>query len=194
MVVERRPAVHARAPRQGRVRGRWYHSSMKLDIVLWPDPVLLEGTLPVTEVDAELRQVVGEMRRVMFDLRGVGLAAPQVGVAKRVMLVCETSRPGEEVVVLNPRIVERVGTEFGEEGCLSFPDIYGTVKRAVQILVRYEDLDLREREMQLDGFVARIFQHEMDHLDGKVFIDKMEPKSREKVQDRLDQLRAEFAA
>ncbi len=194
MVVERRPAVHAGARRQGRVRGRWYHPGMKLDIVLWPDPVLLEGPLPVAEVDAARRQVVEEMRPGMFGLKGVGLAAPQVGVAKRVMLVCPTGHPGDEVVVLNPRIVEKVGTELGEEGCLSFPDIYGTVKRAVQILVRYQDLDLRDREMPLDGFVARIFQHELDHLDGKVFIDEMEPESREKVQDRLDQLRAEFAA
>ncbi len=167
---------------------------MKLDIVLWPDPVLLEGTLPVTEVDDELRQVVGEMRRVMFDLKGVGLAAPQVGVRKRLMLVCETGKPGDEVVVINPRIVEKVGSELGDEGCLSFPEIYGTVRRAVRILVHYQDLDLRNREMHLEGFVARIFQHEMDHLDGKVFIDKMEPASRAKIEDRLEELRNQFAA
>jgi peptide deformylase len=162
---------------------------MKLDIVIWPDPVLTSGTATITEVDDELRQIVGEMRRVLFEERGVGLAAPQVGIARRLMLVCPSGEPGDEVVVLNPEILSVEGEELGEEGCLSFPGIYGKVSRALMLQVRYEDLDLRERELTLSGWVARIFQHELDHLNGEVFIDKMTLESREKVEEQIDELR-----
>lgn len=168
--------------------------SMKLDIVLWPAPVLLDGTEPIAEVDDEIRQVVGEMRRIMFELRGVGLAAPQVGVARRLMLVCPSGEPGEEEVILNPEIVSSEGAEIGDEGCLSFPDIYGKVERKTRIHVRYQDLDLRPRELVLEGFVARVFQHEFDHLDGVVFTERMEPASLEKAKSRLEVLREQFAA
>jgi peptide deformylase len=162
---------------------------MELDIVLWPDPVLLAGTEKVLAVDDELRRVVGEMRRILFEQRGVGLAAPQVGITRRLMLVCPSGSPGDETVVLNPEIVERRGNEVGEEGCLSFPGIYGLVPRARTVRVRYQDLDLRTREMELTGFVARIFQHELDHLDGRVFIDRMLPESRAQVEEQLAEQR-----
>jgi peptide deformylase len=165
---------------------------MAYDIVLWPDPVLLAGTEAITEIDDELRVVVGAMRRVLFEQHGVGLAAPQVGVARRIMLVCPTGVPGDDTVVINPEIVSASGSEVGEEGCLSFPGIYGQVPRARTIRVRYSDLDLRPREMELSGFVARIFLHEMDHLDGEVFIDKMLPASRENVAHLLDEQRQQY--
>lgn len=165
---------------------------MKLDIVLWPDPVLLAGTEVITEVDDDLRAVVAQMRRVLFEERGVGLAAPQVGIPRRLMLVCPTGEPGDEFVVINPEIVAVEGEELGEEGCLSFPGIYGKVPRAVTIRVRYQDLDLRAREMELEGWVARIFQHELDHLDGEVFVDRMTPESRARIEDELEALRARF--
>lgn len=167
---------------------------MKLDIVLWPDPVLLGGTDPVEKVDGELRQVVSEMRRIMFELRGVGLAAPQVGIAKRLMLVCPTGEPGAEEVVINPEVVQRGEVAEGEEGCLSFPGIYGLVPRARTIRVRYRDLDWRERELVLDDFVARVFLHELDHLDGRVFVDRMTPESRARIEDQLEELRQRYAA
>ena len=162
---------------------------MKLDIVLWPDPVLLDGTEVITEVDDDLRAAVAEMRRVLFAERGVGLAAPQVGIARRLMLVCPSGQPGDEFVVINPEITSAEGEELGEEGCLSFPGIFGEVPRAVRIGVRYQDLDLREREMTLDGWVARIFQHELDHLDGVVFVDRMTAESRARIEDDLAALR-----
>jgi peptide deformylase len=163
---------------------------MTLSIVLWPDPVLTEGTEPVTRVDEDLREIVGEMRRVLFEERGVGLAAPQVGVARRLMLVCPSGEPGDEVVVLNPEILERDGEEIGEEGCLSFPGIYGKVPRALRVRVRYQDLALKTREMVLEGWIARIFQHEHDHLEGIVFTDRMTPESRARVEADLEALRA----
>ena len=169
-------------------------TTMHLQIVLWPQPVLLRGTDPIVEVDDEVRQVVGEMRRIMFELRGVGLAAPQVGIAKRLMLVCPTGQPGEEEVVINPEVLAAEGEELGEEGCLSFPAIYGQVPRALKIRVRYRDLDFREREMVLEDFVARVFLHELDHLDGRVFVDRMTPESRKKIERQLDDLRARYEA
>jgi peptide deformylase len=167
---------------------------MRLEIVLWPDPVLLGGTKPVEKVDDEVRRVVAEMRRVMFELRGVGLAAPQVGIAKRLMLVCPSGEPGDEVVVLDPQITAHVGREVDTEGCLSFPGIFGEVERARKVHVRYRDLDGRACEMDLEGFVARVFQHEFDHLEGRVFIDKMLPASRAKIEERLEEQRRGFAA
>lgn len=167
---------------------------MHLEIVLWPHPVLLQGTDPIEQVDEEVRQIVGQMRRIMFELRGVGLAAPQVGIAKRLMLVCPSGQPGEEAVVINPEILSVEGEDVGEEGCLSFPGMYGQVSRALSIRVRYRDLDFRVREMLLEDFVARVFLHELDHLDGRVFIDRMTPASRKKLDEPLDDLRAQFEA
>lgn len=167
---------------------------MRLEIVLWPDPVLLAGTKPVERVDAHLREVVAEMRRVMFELRGVGLAAPQVGVGLRLMLVCPTAEPGAEQVLINPRIVSAEGSQLGEEGCLSFPDIYGRVERAQQVRVAYQDLDGRAQVLDLDGFLARIVQHEGDHLDGKIFIDRMLAEDRLEAEPALAELRARFAS
>jgi len=166
---------------------------MNLEIILWPDPVLLSGTQPIEVVDEELRSVVGEMRRVLFEQRGVGLAAPQVGVPLRLMLVCPSGAPGDETVVLNPELVAVEGQEDGEEGCLSFPGLYGDVPRAVSIEVRYQDLELRARHMVLEGWVARIFQHELDHLNGEVFVDKMVPASREKIEEGLEDLKRQYA-
>lgn len=167
---------------------------MRLEIVLWPDPVLLAGAAPVEKVDAHVREVVAEMRRVMFELKGVGLAAPQVGVALRLMLVCPTGAPGEERVLLNPRIVTSGPNVLGEEGCLSFPGIYGHVERAKQVRVTYQDLDGRAQTLDLEGFVARIVQHEGDHLDGKVFVDRLSPEERLGIEPDLAELRARFAA
>jgi peptide deformylase len=167
---------------------------VRLDIVHWPDPVLLRGTKPVEGVDEDLRAVVSEMARVMTDLRGVGLAAPQVGLSRRLMLVCPTGEPGEETVVLNPEVLSRDGSGEMEEGCLSFPGIYGVITRPERVKVRYRDLDWVEKTMDLEGFVARVFQHEFDHLNGVVFVDRMTPADKMKNRQRLDDLRRAHAA
>lgn len=167
---------------------------MRLDIVHWPDPVLLSPAKPVERVDADLRAVVAEMRRVLFELRGVGLAAPQVGVGRRLMLVCPTGDPGTEQVLINPVITPGGASVVGEEGCLSFPGIYGRVPRAQRVHVEYTDLDGQRRGMELDGFVARIVQHEGDHLDGRVFTDRMLAEDRLEAEPQLAELRARHAA
>lgn len=162
---------------------------MRVQIVHWPDSVLTRGTKPVERVDDDLVDTVERMARLMVELRGVGLAAPQVGIAKRFMLVCPTGELGDERVVVNPEILRSEGDEEMEEGCLSFPGVYGAVRRATKVHVRYRDLAWAEKEMDLEGFVARIFQHEHDHLNGIVFIDRMSPADRLRLKPRLDELK-----
>jgi peptide deformylase len=162
---------------------------VRLDIVHWPDPVLSRGTKPIERVDDELRETAKEMARVMVELRGVGLAAPQVGIARRMMLVCPSGDPGDETVVLNPEIVSKSGSDEMEEGCLSFPGLYGKIERAEKVHVRYRDLDWVERDLEVEGFFARIFQHEFDHLNGVVFIDRMTPADRLRLKPQLEDLK-----
>lgn len=167
---------------------------MKVDIVHWPAPVLLKGTKPVEAVDDDLRDTVKNMVDLMVRLRGVGLAAPQVGIAKRFMLVSPSGEPGEETVVINPEILAKEGSEEMEEGCLSFPGLYGTIERSTKIHVRYRDLDWKEKTLDLEGFVARVFLHEFDHLNGVVFIDRMPPSDKMKNRQKLDELKKAYAA
>lgn len=169
---------------------------MHVEIVHWPNPILTRGTSPVTPADLtdDFRDTVAQMTRLMIDLRGVGLAAPQAGIGKRFMLVCPTGEAGDERVVINPEIVAREGDEEMEEGCLSFPKIYGTIRRAAKVKVRWRDLDWTEHEEVLEGFIARIFQHELDHLNGVVFIDRMDDTDLSAAKPRLAELKKAFAA
>lgn len=168
-------------------------AAMKVEIALWPKPVLLKGTKPVEKVDADFRDTAARMAELMYELRGVGLAAPQVSIAKRFMIVCPTGEVGEETVVINPEILTQEGSEEMEEGCLSFPGVYGNIKRSTQIAVRYRDLDWAVKEMQLEGFVARVFLHEFDHLNGVVFIERMTATDRAKNKARLEELKQAHA-
>lgn len=165
---------------------------MKVDIVHWPAPVLLKGTKPVERVDDDFRDTVSRMTDLMVRLRGVGLAAPQVGIAQRFMLVSPEGEPDDVTVVINPEILSKEGSEEMEEGCLSFPALYGTIERATKIEVRYRDLDWKEQKLSLDGFLARVFQHEFDHLNGVVFIDRMSPSDKMKNRQKLDELKKAY--
>jgi peptide deformylase len=162
---------------------------MRVEIVHWPNPVLTKGTKPVERVDDDLRDTVENMSRLMVELRGVGLAAPQVGIAKRFMLVSPTGDLDDLRVVVNPEILRAEGEEEMEEGCLSFPGVYGTVRRATRLHVTYRDLDWTAKDLELEGFVARIFQHEFDHLNGVVFVDRMSQADRIRIRPRLDDLK-----
>ena len=167
---------------------------MRVEIAHWPNPILSKGTKPVEAVDADLRDTVENMARLMYDLRGVGLAAPQVSIAKRFMLVCPSGELGDEECVINPEIVSSEGKEEMEEGCLSFPGVYGVIERATKVHVRYRDLDWNAKEMDLEGFLGRVFQHEFDHLNGVVFIERMSAADRVKNRQKLDDMKKAFAA
>ena len=141
-----------------------------LDIRVLGAPVLRERTLPVKEITDPLRSLVADMFETMYAAEGIGLAAPQVGRGDRVFVMDVDEDP---LVMINPEIIEREGTERGEEGCLSIPEIFGDVDRATRIIVRALDLDGNVFELELMDLSARCVQHELDHLDGKLFIDYM---------------------
>jgi peptide deformylase len=139
-----------------------------LDIRVLGDPVLRQATTPVARMTEELRVLIDDMFATMHHARGIGLAAPQVGRKERIAVV---EVDGQQLVVINPEIIERAGKDKGEEGCLSIPDIYADVERPKTVTVRALDREMKPFEIQADGLLARCLQHEIDHLDGKLFID-----------------------
>ena len=143
----------------------------------------------------KLRALAREMFEVMYATQGVGLAAPQVGINVRLLVYNPEGFPdrGEEFVLCNPRIVGRGRrTDRMEEGCLSFPEVYGDVERACEVDVEARDVEGNEVQLRLQGWQARVFQHEFDHLDGLLFHDRMDVQVRAKVQPRLDALVASY--
>jgi len=149
-------------------------------ILHYPETVLKQVSASVTEVDDEIRALAADMAETMYAAPGVGLAAPQVGVSRRlVVLDCAPKEePAQLVVAINPEIVDREGEAFEEEGCLSVPGYYARVARSARVTVRFLDLDGRERQMEADGLWAIAFQHEIDHLDGILFVDHLSPLKR----------------
>ena len=142
-----------------------------LDIRVLGDPILRQATTPVAEVTDEIRRLVADMFETMHHARGIGLAAPQVGRTERLAVI---EIDGEPLVVINPEIVERSSAkEKAEEGCLSIPDIYADVERPKDVVVRATDLEGNEYEVEASELLARCLQHEIDHLDGYVFVERV---------------------
>ena len=139
-----------------------------LDIRVLGDPVLRQATTPVTEITDELRKLIADMFDTMYHARGIGLAAPQVGRTERLAVVDVDDNP---LVIINPEILERAGKAKAEEGCLSIPDIYADVERPKDVTVRAMDVDGNTFELEATELLARCLQHEIDHLDGKLFLD-----------------------
>ena len=158
-----------------------------LDILIYPDPRLREVAEPVERVDDEIRRLVEDMAETMYDAPGVGLAATQVGVKKRVFVVdvADEDEPSNLQVFINPEIVRRDGTQSWKEGCLSFPEISEEVKRAERVTVRALDLSGAEFELEADGLLAVAVQHENDHLDGVLMVDKVSPLKRRLIGRKL---------
>lgn len=148
-----------------------------LPIRVLGDPVLRERTRPVGAVTDELRALVGDMLETMYAAEGIGLAAPQVGRTERVTVV-DLGEGDGPLVLVNPEIVSRAGSERGEEGCLSIPEIFGDVDRATDVVVRALDRDGAPIEVAATGLLARCILHEVDHLDGRLFIDYLSPIKR----------------
>ena len=139
-----------------------------LDIRVLGDPILRQATTPVTRMTEELRVLIDDMFATMHHARGIGLAAPQVGRTERLAVV---ELDGQQIVIINPEVVERVGRAKGEEGCLSIPDIYADVERPKTVTVRALDRDMQPFEIEATDLLGRCLQHEIDHLDGKLFLD-----------------------
>ncbi len=166
-----------------------------MQIVQFGHPVLRWKSKPVLSITDQLRSTVAEMFELMYSAKGVGLAANQVGLPWRLFVVNVTADPtekDEEVVFLNPRIRRRKGTMTGEEGCLSLPGLYANVERAEEIVVEAFDLDGEGFEMDLDDLPARVVQHETDHLDGVLFVDRLNPDDRMKIEPKLLSFESDF--
>lgn len=160
-------------------------------IVVYPHPVLLEPTREVAAIDDDLRELVRDMAETMHAEPGVGLAANQVADRRRVMVVDLTAgeEPGQVQVLINPRILEASGRQEGEEGCLSFPGIYENIQRPARLRFTALDLDGNPREGEAEGFLARVICHEIDHLDGVTFLQRMSSLKRRFVLRRIEKMR-----
>ncbi len=170
---------------------------MKRPIILHPDPRLKKSSAPVADLSDDLRQLADDMLETMYDAPGIGLAAPQVGVLDRlIVLDCvkldtEAPRP---LIMFNPEIVA-VSDEQNvyEEGCLSIPEQFADVTRPKQVQVRWIDRDGVEQTEEMDGLWATCVQHEIDHLDGKLFIDYLKPLKRQMITRKMVKLKRERA-
>jgi peptide deformylase len=160
----------------------------KLNLVLYGDPVLKTRADRIDLMSADTESLAMEMVEVMHDHAGLGLAAPQVGISKRLIVVrvYEDDRP---LILLNPEITLRSGVSEREEGCLSLPGVGTTLKRAENIRVRATDLQGKPVELEASGLAARAFQHEVDHIDGILIIDRMGRKEMKEVADHLERIR-----
>jgi len=166
----------------------------RLPIIEFPDPRLRTVARSVKEVDTRLRQLIDDMFETMYAAPGIGLAATQVDVHERLLVLDVSEDKSAPLVFINPEILESEGSQVYQEGCLSVPGIYADVKRSEKIRVRALDRDGQPFELSADGLLAVCIQHEMDHLAGKVFVDYLSPLKRELVRKKLAKQRREDAA
>jgi peptide deformylase len=158
----------------------------KLPILTFPNPRLRNKAQPVREVDAGVRRLVDDMFETMYAAPGIGLAAIQVDVPLRVVVIDISEKHDSPLCLINPEILERQGDEQMEEGCLSVPGFFETVSRAERVLARALDRDGRPFEIDTDGLLAVCIQHEIDHLDGKLFVDYISSLKRQRIRRRLE--------
>lgn len=166
-----------------------------LDILHYPDPRLHTVAKPVEQIDDRIRQLVKDMAETMYDAPGIGLAATQINVHERVIVIDLSEEQNSLLVLINPEIIWRSDeVQSYEEGCLSVPGIYETVKRAAQIKVKAFDENGKELLIEADGLLAVCIQHEMDHLAGKVFVEKLSMLKQSRIKTKLQKQKRETAA
>jgi peptide deformylase len=167
---------------------------MPLKIINFPHPTLRRPSKSIRRVDADLKRIAAEMLELMYEAKGVGLAANQVDLPLRIFVANPSGvqGDGEEWVVINPVLQRPKGSETAEEGCLSLPGVHGMVVRPKEIHLNGYDLSGNELDCKVDGFLARIFMHENDHLDGVLFFDRMNDQAREPLLDALEELELDF--
>jgi peptide deformylase len=155
-------------------------------ILHYPDPRLRRRAEPVAEVNDDIRRLVADMAETMYDAPGIGLAAIQVNEPLRIVVIDLSEKRNQLMIFINPEILERDGEQVFEEGCLSVPGIYDDVTRASHVKVRALDRDGRPFEIEADGLLATCIQHEIDHLDGKVFVDYLSRLKQSRIQKKLE--------
>jgi peptide deformylase len=157
-----------------------------LDILHFPDPRLRNVALPVDRVDDAVRKLVDDMFETMYAAPGIGLAATQVNVDKRVIVIDVSEEKDQPLCLINPEILARDGVEEMEEGCLSVPGVFELVERADHIRIQALDRDGERIEMEVSDLLAVCIQHEIDHLDGKLFVDYLSPLKRARIRKKLE--------
>ena len=173
---------------------QWVSEIMaKLKSLEFPDPRLRTKAVPVENVDDALRTLIDNMFETMYDAPGIGLAATQVDVHQRLLVADVTPDKSDPHVLINPEILEKDGVTVTDEGCLSVPGYYEEVERAQQIRVRFLDRNGDSQEMEAEGLLAVCIQHEMDHLDGKLFVDYLSETKRQRIRKKLEKERRHAA-
>lgn len=165
-----------------------------LNILKFPDPRLRTRAAPVTEFDDDLRRLVADMFETMYDAPGIGLAATQVDVHKRLLVMDVSEDKRCPRVLINPEILDAEGEEEMDEGCLSVPGYYETVRRAEKVRVRAQDEHGEWFEIEADGLEAVCIQHEMDHLEGKLFVDYLSGLKRDRIRKKLEKQKKQAVA
>ena len=161
----------------------------KLAILEYPDPRLRTRAAPVAVVDDAVRQLIDDLLETMYASKGIGLAASQVDIHRRVLVLDISDSRDQPMAFINPEILEAEGSAAGEEGCLSLPGIYDKLERAARVRVRALDRNGEPFELQADGMLAVCVQHEMDHLEGKLFVDYLSELKRQLIRRRLQKER-----
>ena len=156
-----------------------------LPILRFPDPRLKKIAAPVQKVDDSLRRLVADMAETMYEAPGIGLAATQVDVHKQVVVIDVSEERNALLVLVNPRIESADGAKEGEEGCLSVPGIYDKVERAERVVVTYLDLEGQPQRLEAEGLMAVCIQHELDHLNGKVFVERLSQLKQTRIRNKL---------
>jgi peptide deformylase len=154
-----------------------------LEVLVYPNPALRQETVSVERFDGKFKKLISDMRETMYAANGIGLAAPQVGIPQKIVVI---DWNGSGYVLVNPRITEQEGEDRREEGCLSFPGIYEDVTRPEKIRVVYQDENGDERDEVIEGFLARVFAHEIDHLESKLMIDRLSPLKRTFLRKKME--------
>jgi peptide deformylase len=165
----------------------------KLTILEFPDPRLRTRAAPVTEFDPALKKLAADMLETMYEAPGIGLAATQVNVHRQILVLDVSEEKDQPMVIVNPKIVSREGSQTYQEGCLSVPGIFADVDRADRIRVEAQDAEGNPLAIEADGLLAVCIQHEMDHLVGKLFVDYLSPLKRELVRKKLEKQRRHAA-
>ena len=156
-----------------------------LPILRFPDPRLKKVAAPVEIIDDVIRRLASDMAETMYEAPGIGLAATQVDVHKRIIVIDISETRDQLLVLINPEILESDGLQVCEEGCLSVPGIYDKVERAENVAVRYLDLDGKKKRIEADGLLAVCLQHEIDHLDGHVFVEHLSLLKQTRIKAKL---------
>ncbi|PWV64602.1 peptide deformylase [Plasticicumulans acidivorans] len=158
----------------------------KLDILHFPDPRLRKRATPVTTFDAALQGLIDDMFDTMYEAPGIGLAATQINVQKRLVVIDVSEEKNAPLVLINAEILEKRGEEEMDEGCLSVPGFYETVQRAEWVRVRAQNRHGEFFELETDGLLAVCIQHELDHLEGKLFVDYLSSLKRDRIRKKLE--------